>query len=74
MDLIIVNLYIVEDMLLALLIGFNISKLLMYLSKAGIVLEVESNFYDYCIDEKTTFVGIGINKIYKDKRIFEKMY
>nr|PNR42919.1 hypothetical protein PHYPA_017751 [Physcomitrium patens] len=52
-------------MLLALLIGFNIT---------GIVLEVESNFYDYCIDEKTIFVGIGINKIYKDKRIFEKMY
>uniref|UniRef100_A0A7I4CTX8 Protein kinase domain-containing protein n=1 Tax=Physcomitrium patens TaxID=3218 RepID=A0A7I4CTX8_PHYPA len=60
--------------LLASLIGFNISKLLMRLSEAGIVLGVESDFYDYRTDGKTVFVGTGVDKIYRDKRTFEKVY
>ncbi|XP_024366593.1 crinkler effector protein 8 isoform X2 [Physcomitrium patens] len=73
-DLITVNLSVVEDRLLASLIGFNISKLLMRLSEAGIVLGVESDFYDYRTDGKTVFVGTGVDKIYRDKRTFEKVY
>lgn len=73
-DLIIVNLFVVEDRLLVLLIGFNISKLLMCLFEVGIVLGVEFDFYDYCIDGKIVFVGIGVDKIYRDKCIFEKVY
>ena len=72
-DLITVNLVVPEDRLLALLIGFNISKLLSCLSGVGIALGVESDFYNYRSDEKTVLVGTGADKIYRDQSTFEKV-
>lgn len=60
--------------MLASLIGFNISKLLLRLSEAGIVLGVEFDFYDYRTDRETVLVGTGVDKIYKDKSTFEKVH
>jgi hypothetical protein len=73
-DFITVNLSVVEDRLLASLISFNISKLLMRLSEAGIKLGVESDFYNYRSDGKAVFVGTAVDKIYKDMSTFEKVH
>jgi hypothetical protein len=72
-DLITVDLSVLKDKLLASLIGFNISKLLIRLFEVGIVLEVESDFYHYRTDGKTVYVGIGVDKNYKNKNTFEKV-
>lgn len=74
MDLITVNLSVPEDRLLASLIGFNISKLLLRLSQAGTKLGVESDFYEHRSDGKTVLVGTGVDKIYRDKSTFEKVH
>jgi hypothetical protein len=73
-DLITVNLSVLKDKLLASLIGFNINKLLIRLSKTGIVLGIESDFYYYRTYGKTVDVGTGIDKSYKDKNTFEKVH
>ena len=73
-DLITVNLSIAEDRLLALLIDFNISKLVVSLSQAAIMLGVDSDLYEICTDEKSVFVGTSVDKIYKDKSTFEKVH
>jgi hypothetical protein len=61
-DLITINLSIPEDRLLASLIGFNMSKLLMRLSEAGIVLRVESDFYHYCTDRKIVSMELVLTR------------